>query len=172
MEYICVKCASTDVKKVSAVVREGTWKAKTQGESFGFRRDHKGRWRPDPRTYTETHTHKTELAKILTAPDEPFYFGLPPNIFFGIAIGAAWFLTQSIGAFLVILFILCGIMSALHDRLWRWYKRGRKRAEDEHEAWETAMKKWNRLFYCSRCDSVFDPETGQSAPIGEMKTLL
>jgi hypothetical protein len=172
MEFICVKCANTDVRKVSAVVREGTWKAKTHGESWGYRRDHKGRWRPDPRTYSETHTRTTELADLLAPPDEPWAFAFPPQIFFWLAIAAAWFLTPSLGAFLVVLLILCWLMGSFNNVMNREYKRSKERAQAAKEEWRTQMKNWNQLCYCGRCDTVFNPETGQSAPVNEMGSLL
>jgi len=35
-----------------------------------------------------------------------------------------------------------------------------------------AIAMWNRLYYCSRDDCVFDPTTGASAPLDNIKSLL
>jgi len=34
------------------------------------------------------------------------------------------------------------------------------------------MARWTEMFYCPRCDSVFIPETGESAPVVQMDLLL
>ncbi len=172
MDYICVQCANTEVKKVAAIVREESWETKTQGQSYGFRRDHKGRWRPDPRTYTETKSGKSELAKRLAAPEEPIFILLSPHWFYTLALLTAWFLTQSIGGFVLVWFILSGVYSQVRKPLQRAYERRVKQSKVDKAAWEKAMKVWNSLYYCSRCDSVYNPETGQSAPVNEMRTLL
>lgn len=33
--------------------------------------------------------------------------------------------------------------------------------ENAHANWEEAHKKWKRLYYCHRCDIVYDPQTGK-----------
>jgi hypothetical protein len=38
--------------------------------------------------------------------------------------------------------------------------------------WQKAMEKWNELFYCSRDDCVFDPQTRESSSINNMQELL
>ncbi|GEM_PF-5124011 len=172
MDYFCVKCENTDVKKVAAVVREESWETKTRGESYGFRRDEKGRWRPDPRTYTESKIGTSKLAQQLAAPDEPCAILLSPDWFYALALIAAWFLTPSIGAFFVVWFISSGIYSQIRPSLKRAYRRHIEKVKEAKAAWERAMKIWNTLYYCVRCDTVYNPETGQSAPVGEMRTLL
>jgi hypothetical protein len=39
--------------------------------------------------------------------------------------------------------------------------------------WQAAMSKWNELYYCSRCGSVFNPTAGDRfVPAAHMKELL
>jgi hypothetical protein len=47
-----------------------------------------------------------------------------------------------------------------------------KRVQDARARWEVTIEDWQRLFYCPRCDRVFDPQTGRSAPSGQMQALL
>jgi len=35
-----------------------------------------------------------------------------------------------------------------------------------------AMERWNRSYYCSKHDVVFDPDTGDSAPPQQMQEFL
>ena len=38
--------------------------------------------------------------------------------------------------------------------------------------WEQKMEKWERLYYCSKDQVVFDPKTGKNVPIDEVNNLL
>ena len=172
MDYLCVECGNTDVKKVAAIVREESWETKTRGESYGFRRDGKGRWRPDPRTYTETKTGTSKLAQQLAAPEEPIAILLSPDWFYTLALIVAWFLTPSVGAFFIVWFILSGVYGQLRRPLKQAHLRHIEKAKVAKVEWAKAMKSWNALYYCVRCDTVYNPETRQSAPVNEMRTLL
>lgn len=39
-------------------------------------------------------------------------------------------------------------------------------------AWERALERWDRLFYCGRCDYVFFPETQHGASADNIRILL
>lgn len=43
---------------------------------------------------------------------------------------------------------------------------------DNDVRWQAAIRAWERLFYCRRCDSLTDPVTRQCAPIYEIDRLL
>ena len=51
-----------------------------------------------------------------------------------------------------------------------------KEEHDEWSAavaeWERAMERWNRLYYCSRCDGVFIPGEGILTPVEELEEAL
>jgi hypothetical protein len=49
---------------------------------------------------------------------------------------------------------------------------GQARYAQELPAWEDAMRKWNRLYYCHRDGIVFDPEDGTSAVPRELGKML
>jgi hypothetical protein len=38
--------------------------------------------------------------------------------------------------------------------------------------WKQAMINWNSLFYCPRCDYVYNPITGDAAPTSSMQDIL
>ena len=40
------------------------------------------------------------------------------------------------------------------------------------KSWEESMRSWERLYYCTRDDCVFDPVTRRSVPLDEMVRLL
>jgi len=38
--------------------------------------------------------------------------------------------------------------------------------------WQSKMDNWKRLYYCPRCDHVYNSETNEAAPTSEMKSIL
>ena len=44
-------------------------------------------------------------------------------------------------------------------------ERRRREYEHAHDAWKRAMSRWQRLFYCSRCDGVFVAGDGVLTPL-------
>jgi hypothetical protein len=42
----------------------------------------------------------------------------------------------------------------------------------EHEQWERQTERWQKLFYCARCDGVFLPGEDALIPVDRMNTLL
>jgi hypothetical protein len=60
-----------------------------------------------------------------------------------------------------------------HERaLQSWTNGPYARWQEEIAAWERAMDRWSRLFYCGRCDGVFIPGEGGFTPIGQMQQAL
>ncbi len=41
-----------------------------------------------------------------------------------------------------------------------------------YPAWDRAMATWGRLYYCSRDDAVFDPQTGKKVSQEELASLM
>lgn len=48
----------------------------------------------------------------------------------------------------------------------------KERVQQNKPIWETAMKKWDRLYYCHKHDIVFDPENGETCPSNSLKEFL
>lgn len=42
----------------------------------------------------------------------------------------------------------------------------------EKAVWDRAMKVWNRLYYCERDDVIFDPSTGRTCTIQQVKDFI
>lgn len=52
-------------------------------------------------------------------------------------------------------------------------RRRRSRFHSAYQAWQRAYERWQHLFYCLRCDGVFDPATALFlTPADEMADLL
>jgi hypothetical protein len=50
--------------------------------------------------------------------------------------------------------------------------RGDEEATERYSAWDRAMANWNRLYYCTRDDVVFDPQTGKVVPEEALRDML
>ena len=50
------------------------------------------------------------------------------------------------------------------------------RLESEYQEvmneWRLQVTIWNRLFYCARCDQIFNPHTSRTVPPAQMHVLL
>ena len=74
-------------------------------------------------------------------------------------VGIVWF-------GLSVVFVLLTVLSG------RYVGKARKHHQDELKHWEQSMGNWDRLFYCPKCDRVFDPETSRYAPVTQIGQLL
>ena len=129
------------------------------------------------------------LVKNLEAPEELQRLGAPMNpqksikpigardsiAFLGLAATATTFflaLQNEAGTAIFIygafvLFFLVAIVRLLIN-----YTRTRKVAEALIPAWREAALVWNRLYYCTDDDLVFDPKTGETAKPEEYHKVL
>jgi hypothetical protein len=76
----------------------------------------------------------------------------------------------------IVLFIRTGIANsrARDDSIAQriHIKKRREEAIRKNTQFNNAMRKYRNLFYCSVCDTVFNPETGEYKNIGKMDQLL
>lgn len=152
-DLVCPSCGGKHFESLSAIVKKGTRTSNTtsHGSAVGFGK-HTTRARSSSRS-SQT-TSQTKLAETLAEPGPgclgPFVgvlivFGVGFLIFKGIVVG--------------ILLIALGFLFA-------------KAGKGEFAKDDCRSAKWRSLFYCHRCDVVFDPQTGNFAPSDKMKSLL
>jgi len=152
---VCPVCNRNDaMQKASAVVSSGT------GTSGGL-------------------GAATALAQKLAPPSEPtmgcdywliiLTFGLPGfTSLLLIFLGGGkwrWDLEEIVGGFVLgVLFPAIAVGAYLHwDRVER---------PPQQEAFNKAMLKWSRLYYCSRDDIVVDPQTGGTCRPDSLRGFL
>lgn len=71
---------------------------------------------------------------------------------------------------LTVFFIVCGrIAPARKEKEEEALKRN---FDLSHLAWQASMANWNLTFYCSRCDHVFNIQSGKNAPSSQMRSIL
>lgn len=178
----CPVCGHEDTQKVSAVYQGGSWTEQSSGSVGGVGMVWDGpAFVAVGETWQETHGH-SRLAAALAPPPRPC--GPPGGLrmLIGgliVAVLGAVFGAVSLPFCLILIgipFLLMGGITAIVGvfvagrGLWAVCQ-GMK-ADAQVPRWGLVMDVWVRLFYCRRCDSVFDPATGRSAPSSNAQALL
>jgi hypothetical protein len=70
-----------------------------------------------------------------------------------------------------------GVLGVAGIVLWYWAHRSKKKREQQkyvvsYPAWEKAMAKWKRLYFCPRDAIVFDPETQAICGMNSLQRFL
>jgi hypothetical protein len=163
----CCVCGNTAVQKVSAICRSNS------GFSLG--------------EVTGVTVGASNLALALAAPAQPrhrdYTAGIVVVSLITAGAGLAWLsvlgagngeplLKEVLGGVAWFLF-LCTLAGAVGLSL---LIRASVAASREHghkyARWKQAMSRWDALFYCPRCDSVYNPQGRQAAPAHAMHSLL
>lgn len=179
--YRCVVCGSPTVQKISALYRGGSWEVDSTGTSVGL-----GYVSGGHLVYTvaesQEHGHgQTHLAAYFRPPDAPhpprsYYAAAYVGFGFGLFLLIVAFLAQRLPVIQVIIGLLAVACSLAGWREWAAVSRGLKERQVEWEAdmdaWQTSLQRWGQLFYCGRCDQVYDPNTGRHAPPVWVRSLL
>jgi hypothetical protein len=194
--YTCLVCGNSAVQKVTAICQAGSWASNSQGVSFGV--GHVGPLTGGAdfgmvSTTTSQSAGASHLARTLAPPLRPVcrspggtaglvilicvaaFFGLFGVV--GLAALANSGPSDSGGLGCAVFMLIVALASAggavaIHLDMQR--QRTRAMVEYRHKLplWEAGMRRWNQLFYCSRCDNVYNPQTGQSAPAHAMPSIL
>jgi hypothetical protein len=156
--FLCPVCGKDDaIQKVSAIVASGQASGTLSGPSGGAAYVG-GKWGITGGYTTLSGSMATELAQKLAPPSEPslgggaclllfFIGGGIFEIVIALSTGEIWtfpigIVTIAIGAIPLILYF--------------------KEKPKIEERFVKAKSKWARLYYCSRDDIVFDPQTGET----------
>jgi hypothetical protein len=185
----CPKCGNAEKsQKVSGIVAAGTGSGSYSGPTGGVTYSD-GQWGTVGGYTTLSGQHSTTLAQLLSPPDVPkksstclpvavvgclLYSAIPVGLGFIMSIMSP--LTKQLSVvpsdttcLLGVAIPLGGIIIAtvLLLRYGQWAGQdATKHYEAAHTRWSSAMERWSRLYYCSRDDLVYDPETGESFPPG------
>lgn len=163
----CPQCGQVDMmQKVTAIIATGTSTERYSGSYYGP-------------SYGQS---QTELTRKLAAPERPLgrrplgcMYGGSVVIaitgafsgIYGLVVlsqGAPW----PVGAF----FLFAAAVAAFFlVYLPIDLSRERERVGREMPVWQAAMGRWERLFYCHRCDGVFIPGE-ELVPTTQIRSLL
>lgn len=171
----CRMCGNTAAQKVTAICRAGSWTTHSQGYTVGMGDDGHGHtMMVGGSTASTSHGH-TGLVGMLLPPPRPAFHPrwtfskLVPSV--GIVLGFLAFTASPMAATCIVgITSLLWLLSLVSES--RAESQGRADFTIAHTQWEHSMQVWNRLFYCSRCDHVYDPQQGGVVAPGAMRSLL
>ena len=175
--HSCVACGCPTIQKVSGLYRGGVWSAESVGVGVGFGRTSGGQSFTTVSTSHATSAGGTSLAQALAPPIQPRRFQTKAE---NIVLGGTFFafLVWLVGWMVVVdsfspipfpVFIIVASMITLVPIAAIPYALKAVREQKANLAvllqrWQTVMSHWDQLYYCSRCDRVFNPKTGQHVP--------
>lgn len=167
----CPKCGKVDrVQKASGIYSSGVSSGRFSGSTWA--------WDSDGSFVTLSGHTQTELSRLLSPPKKPSSLDLAGVLL--VLLGLAWCsLFEFVGALSVLLaglgciLMLAGLLGVplIPLGLMRIQSRS-KGFPIEKERWETAMRRWESLYYCARDDGVFVPGEMSLIPIGQVQTYL
>lgn len=171
----CQMCGNTAGEKLTAICRSGTWTTQSRGYMGGMGNDGYGHSIMVGGSTASSSLGQTALANLLLPPRCPSFH--PSRV--------GSILIPIVGFLISLILYSAGPMIATSAALVTsviWYfvlmsegraaALGQARLRFDYPRWERAIQTWNRLFYCSRCDHVYDPQAGKAAPPNAMNTLL
>lgn len=166
---VCPVCRNEQTQRLTALTRAGTWMSQSSGTSVGAGHFDSG---DNFTTFSSTSsvTHgASQLAMQLAPPKLPrpnYTWGI--MLVFGILVGLMGVMfglvafgspdglqTGIYGALMIT------VSMFLFAKSRRACLAERAAAVRDGELWSNQMTIWERLFYCSRCDHVFDPANGR-----------
>lgn len=155
-QLICTNCGQLDtVRKVSAIVAEGFSTGESRGVTTGgavfVSRGGTAGAISSSSNYTTTVTSTVQAQRLVPPPQPRFTF---PAVVLIIPLIIGGCLAASMGNMGNIVFggaVLCAIGLGIFLN-----NRGQEKLKAEMPLWEKAMSRWNRLYYCARCDGIFD----------------
>ena len=184
-----------NIQRISGVVSGGQAHGTFSGPT-GSVVNVDGKWGAAGGYTTLSGSTISNLAASLTPPREPkkrafgwlatifMYYLFGSWIVMGVAIAMTptWLLVSSpqgwisvlgiVGVALCLTFLFIGL-GALG---FRWYINKNKQVQLEYpakkRAWDQAMARWNRSYYCFRDDVVFDPDNGESCRPQDLNQFL
>ena len=170
----CRVCGSTSAQKVSAVCQAGMWSGVSHGRSVGAIYTPDGVL-PVSSVSATSSTGGTRIAQLLAPPPRPFFqhrwvasvFVPIIGYLTALALSGQGALTVSVAIALTSVVWFLALLSEA-----RAEAAGQARLQTDHARWQEGMKVWDRLFYCSRCDHVYDPQGGGTAPPSGIFPLL
>lgn len=160
----CPDCHQVDlVQRVRSVVSEGTTDRTYSGRGSAVAISSSG-FTPAFGTSTINARSATDLAQRLAPPA----MSSCPNSQCGFCGRGKMSGSRLIWFFLMFAGLIPGL-------IYRSYKFGQCKANIrnvEYPRWQQMMQSWNDLFYCHRCDVVFDPQKQRQARADQMYSLL
>lgn len=171
----CRMCGNTNGQKLTAICRAGSWTTQSRGYAVGMGGDGYGHSVVVGGPTASTTHGQTAIARLLLPPNRPFF--RPSRIGSVLVPIAGLFcclVAASAGpwAATVAVLLTSGLWFVVLLREGQAAATGLPLHTLALAQWEQSMQVWQRLFYCSRCDHVYDPQEGTAAAPHAMTNLL
>lgn len=185
----CCVCGNENIQKVSAVHRAGIWASSSSGNTVGVGYVAGAGPGIGVAPSSSIASGHSLLASTLSPPPRPtvehsnmisggaifgtiaffsllygYYLASDPVSFARDPSDAHW--AMGIGVCSLI------IATLFFYQHYQGEMKARLRNVTKYNRWQDAITNWDQLFYCSRCDQVFNPQTMQAAPAAMMDNLL
>jgi hypothetical protein len=166
MNNICPACGKDDnIQKVSSITSLGTSTGQFSGTSDGITYSN-GKIGVSSAVTSISGTNTTHLAQLLAAPRLP---SMPSGPFFEklfhftVAFIGVTTLWVSLSSFSLIGILWGLVLTILPSINWKnidkKHSERMKNWEEQRLRWSHAMEVWDSLYYCSRDDLVFNPNS-------------
>lgn len=176
----CPSCGGEAVQRVPAVVGAGTWTshANTMGGYGGHSSD--GTDFSGTFAGSTFGGGSTDLAARLAPPRDPhrvysgwFFAGLGTLGYGGYSVAMACGIVGYQTPEMTTFFLGGGLLLlALSGLCWWRFALHQGELAEEKRAYPERMRCWGSLFYCARCDAVYDPASGRAASPHGIGSLL
>lgn len=181
----CIECGNPNVRRVATICGPDQWPAATPNTSQGFGHAWgKSHVPPLTRGHSDPESAQSQaanrLARTLAPPPRPVHqrqYALYAALVL-IVLGLLC-LPLTLALRELSLELANGINIFFFGSALLMFAVGLAEAKTAHEdyesacrRWREAMARWNLLLYCDRCEHVYHPHTGQSAPARNMSALL
>lgn len=169
----CIVCGNDSTQKLSAIYQAGSYTEHTRSSSNSLAADLNGNVY-DAVTSTSARTFGvTGIAQTLAPPPRPSCSRVNGcGLYFCIVLAfLGFFLSRAVGFggfWTFIMFI--GVVSAATVLI--LHATELQAAKDRLPYWRHSMERWEMLFYCSRCDHVFNPHTQSFSPSKAVQSML
>lgn len=181
----CPNCAASAGQKLTALCQAGSWSSTSRGVSMGAGHIQGGPNFGTVGVSASASVGATSLAQMLAPPPIPIprsptsgglvciLIGTVPcgmGVLFLVSGGEALSVAGIIAVLVGIAFIGLGVHLQREAQSWS----GRVTLENQQRRahWERMMYIWDRLYYCPRCDSVYDPSNRQATPARGLQSYL
>lgn len=171
--FVCPVCGNQDVQKVAAINESGTW----EGSSVSVGR-FGGTALSGGTVSQASHSGSTRLARLLAPPRKPavvtplsilvVLFLTWAFLFSAFVVPAETFDSGSLHVLSIVSLIsLTLLIASVIGLIILWMLKKEDRAQHPSK-----LATWERLLYCAKCHSVYDPQTSQSVPARQIQTIL
>ena len=183
----CVACGSPTVQKVSGLYRGGVWSAEAVGGGGGYGRTSGGQSFTTVSTSHAVSAGGTSLAQALAPPNPPRYTQTTAETLMicSCILATILWIVGYVGIFsdsgsapklvnnfrIIAILFTVGAVTTIPFAL----ASARTRRGELHlltGQWQRVITLWDRPYYGSRCDRVFNPQTGQHAPSHAASSIL